>query len=164
MMKVVSRLFIGLTGLALCVGCVKYVKPTEIDGVWRSVQEEWTITTGDVVTHEAYNYEEVVTDESAYLKIACSSFDVMTIYRSRTVRMEYADRFSSAPTENTDYRPVRQFTATINKFTLTGSDGSVWRVRSVTDERLVMSYDSGDLTVGDETVRRRCEFVFGRVE
>ncbi len=162
-MRVIKFILLGLAVLVSCGGCIKYVKPAEIEGVWKSVHEEWTITVGESVTSETYDYGGRAGEQSAYLRIANASFDILASSRSKTVRMDYSDRFSGEIKENTDYRPVTQITATIRKYKLTGSDGSIWRVKSVTDERLVMSYDSGELTVGDETVKRWCDYVFVRV-
>ncbi len=86
-MEIVKRLFIGLTVILMCVGCVKYVKPTEIEGVWKSVHEEWTITVGENVTSETYDYGGKAGEQSAYLRIANASFDILASLRSRTVRI-----------------------------------------------------------------------------
>ncbi len=45
------------------------------------------------------------------------------------------------------YRPIILIAPTINGFMVSGSDGLKWHVKSVADDRLVMSYDSEELTV-----------------
>ena len=147
------------------ISCIKRVQPSEVEGAWKSVKEDWTITTNSVKTTESYDYGGTPSELSAILKLERSSFDLFSTSESKTFNVEYSDRFSPVD-EKYSYRVQTTMTVTLKKNKLRGNGDAVWVVSSVRGERMVIDYDSGTLTednadgTGTVEVRRKCRFVF----
>lgn len=162
-----SRIAFLFTFLLLTTSCFKYAQPSEVEGAWKSVKEDWTITTNGVKTSESYNYGGTPSELSAILKLERSSFDLFSTSESKTFDLEYSDRFSSVD-EKYSYRVPTTMSVTLKRNELRGDGDAVWVVSSVKGKRMVIDYDSGTLTedsvdgTGKVEVRRKCRFVFGK--
>lgn len=162
-----SRIAFLFTFLLLTTSCFKYAQPSEVEGAWKSVKEDWTITTNGVKTTESYDYGGTPSELSAILILERSSFDLFSSSESKTFDLEYSDRFSSVD-EKYSYRVPTTMSVTLKRNKLRGSGDAVWVVSSVRGKRMVIDYDSGTLTedsadgTGKVEVRRKCRFVFGK--
>ena len=48
-------------------------------GRWLSVHEEWTVIRGDEEVKESYDYGDSPNEQSAYLRLASSAFDILSL-------------------------------------------------------------------------------------
>ena len=162
-----SRITFLFVFLLLTTSCFKYSKPSEVEGTWKSVKEDWTITTNGVKTTESYDYGGSPSEISAILRLWRTSFEIFTSSETRSLNMVYSDRFSPVD-EKYSYRVPTTMTVTLKKNKLRGNGDAVWVVSSVKGKRMVIDYDSGTLTednadgTGKVEVRRKCRFVFGK--
>ena len=162
-----SRIAFLVIFLLFTASCLKYAQPSEVEGTWKSVKEDWTITTNGVKTSESYDYNGTPSELSAILKLERTSFDFFTSSESRSLDLEYSDRFSPVD-EKYSYRVPTTMTVTLKKNKLRGKGDAVWVVSSVRGKRMVIDYDSGVLEednadgTGKVEVRRKCRFVFGK--
>ena len=162
-----SRIAFLFTFLLLTTSCFKYAQPSEVEGAWKSVKEDWTITTNGVKTTESYDYGGTPSELSAILKLERSSFDLFSSSESKSFDLEYSDRFSPVDEKYSNRVPTTM-TVTLKKNKLRGNGDAVWVVSSVKGKRMVIDYDSGTLTednadgTGTVEVRRKCRFVFGK--
>ena len=162
-----SRIAFLFVFLFLTTSCLKYAQPSEVEGTWKSVKEDWTITSNGVKTSESYDYGGIPSELSAILKLERTSFEFFTTSESRSLNLEYSDRFSPVD-EKYSYRVPTTMTVTLKKNKLRGSGDAVWVVSSVKGKTMVIDYDSGTLTednadgTGTVEVRRKCRFVFGK--
>jgi len=162
-----SRIAFLFTFLLLTTSCLKYSKPSEVEGTWKSVKEDWAITTNGVKTLESYDYSGNSSELSAILRLWRTSFEILSSSETRSLNMVYYDRFSPVDEKYSNRVPTTM-TVTLKKNKLRGSGDAVWVVSSVKGKRMVIDYDSGTLTednadgTGKVEVRRKCRFVFGR--
>ena len=75
------------------LSCVKSIQPSEVEGVWKSVKEDWTIVNNGATSTESYDYGELPTEQSAILKLTKTSFDLLSSTETKTFYLEYSDRF-----------------------------------------------------------------------
>lgn len=152
-----------LAALLLSVSCIKYAQPSDVVGTWRSVSEEWTITTDGVTTKESYQYKDGPTEQSADLVIYNVTFTALVSGTSRTFGLEYSDRFSPMMA-NLNVRVATKMTVNLKNNKLMGTGETLWGIRSSQGNRLEIDYDSGKLNVDGADVRRQCRFVFVRTK
>ena len=162
-----SRIEFLFVFLLLTTSCLKFAQPSEVEGAWKSVMEDWTITTNGVKTTESYDYGGAPSELSAILILERSSFDLFSTSESKSFNLEYSDRFSPVD-EKYSYRVPTTMTVTLKRNKLRGDGDAVWVVSSVRGKRMVINYDSGTLTediadgTGKVEVRMKCRFVFGK--
>ena len=162
-----SRIAFLFVFLLLTTSCFKYTQPSEVEGTWKSVKEDWTITTNGVKTSESYDYGGSPSELSAILRLWRSSFEIFTSSETRSLHMVYSDRFSPVD-EKYSNRVLTTMTVTLKKNKLRGDGDAVWVVSSVRGKTMVIDYDSGVLEednadgTGTVEVRRKCRFVFGK--
>ncbi len=81
-------------------------------GRWLSVHEEWTVIKGDEEVKESYDYGDTPTEQSAYLRFANATFDILEKTKSSSVDLAYYDRFSPI-NPKTQSRVLMEMTATL---------------------------------------------------
>ena len=87
--------FFSTSIIVLCfVGCIKHFSLSDVSGRWLSVHEEWTVIKGDEEVKESYDYGDTPNEQSAYLRLASSAFDILAGTTSSSVDLVYYDRFS----------------------------------------------------------------------
>jgi hypothetical protein len=86
-----------------------------VGGRWLSVHEEWTVIKGDEEVKESYDYGDTPNEQSAYLRLASSAFDILEKTKSSSVDLVYYDRFSPI-NPKTQSRVLTEMTATMKVF------------------------------------------------
>lgn len=146
----------------LAASCFKDVPPADIVGSWQSVHEDWTITTNGNRTTMSFDLKTDDPDDFAQLQLVHSSMYVLSSKDIRTTEktmtMYYSDRFTPLQDGTSKHAKI---TASVKiKYGKFKYGKAYWGVRSLTDDTLVLEYDSGRLDVDGATVQRKCRFVF----
>lgn len=89
--------------------------PSDVSGKWKSVHEEWTISRDGAEVKESYDYGDSPAEQSAYLRLASSAFDILSRTKSSSVDLVYYDRFSPI-NPKTQSRVLTEMTATLKVF------------------------------------------------
>lgn len=110
--------------------------PSDVSGTWKSVHEEWTISRDGEEVKESYDYGDSPTEQSAYLRLASSAFDILEKTKSSSVDLAYYDRFSPI-NPKTQSRVLTEMTATLKVL----GGGASWKVLSYGGDRLEVYYD-----------------------
>ena len=93
-----------------------------MSGRWLSVHEEWTVIRGDEEVKESYDYGDSPNEQSAYLRLASSAFDILAGTTSSSVDLVYYDRLSPI-NPKTQSRVLTEMTATLKVL----GGGASWR-------------------------------------
>jgi hypothetical protein len=149
------------------VSCSKIIRPSEVEGIWKSVKEDWTITIGGEVKSVSFDYGGTPTEQSAILELGKTSFEVFSSSSSESKSFNLADSDRFSPVDAVFFRRVpTKMTVSLRRSRLTGTGEAVWGVSSIWGNRMVIDYDSGPLVEdnadgsGMVEVRRKCRFVF----
>lgn len=151
-----------LLALGLLSSCYKDVPPVDVVGTWQSVHEDWTIVTGGKKTTASYDIKTDDIDDFAQLRLyhssqyLLSSTNLKTSERSMT--MYYSDRFTPLVEGTTQHTQVTS-SVTLKRGKIKNGKAYLGVV-SLTDDTMVMEYDSGRLEIDGVDVRRKCRFVF----
>ena len=143
MTRYIVRFILALVMVVGAAGCVKFVQPSEFCGTWRAIHEDWTILDNGVKTNTSYDYAGVPTDESVFLRLSKSGFDLLfSTTQTKSMDLVYSDRFSSID-PRTSQRILTQKSVSLSGGKLTGSDDEVWKINTFQGNRMEVSYNSG---------------------
>lgn len=145
MTKSIGRVLLALVIILCATGCIKALQPSEICGTWRAIHEDWTVWDNGVKTNTSYDYGGTPTEESVYLRLTKSGFDLFSSSQTKSLKLVYSDRFS-AINPNTSERIATEMSVSLNKKKLTGSGDEVWKVITTRGNRMELSYNSGVMT------------------
>ena len=109
----------------------------------------------------SYDYGDTPNEQSAYLRLASSAFDILAGFASSSVDLVCYDRFPPI-NPKTQSRVLTDMTETLKRKVIYGEKGASWKILSREGDRMEVYYDSGVLEEDGVEVRRTCWFVFVR--